>query len=194
MKPQSSAARLPSAPLATLRPRAIFRLAGSVIFCLSVLAGCEANEARREDERKKSDVVAIHRNKTAVWLAATDERDPALWFASFAEKHDLAADDPPTLEVRRLLQEARLRFLESDRMIVNRTAQLSEMLAEDHRPEAPVPLLETLIGVASPDSTAKAEFGDLCQFYLNLRRAGRTREDALAILRERFEKLKRPAR
>jgi hypothetical protein len=87
--------------------------------------------------------------------------------------------------MRSALALARDRFLESNRMLANRTVQLSAMLASDGHRESYLSLLAELSDVVTDTSAGKQTYGDLCQFYLNLRRAGVEREQALASLKER---------
>lgn len=76
-------------------------------------------------------------------------------------------------------------------MVANRIAQLTEMLVESGLGEDPLALLEALTSIAPESSVGKETFGDLCQFYLNLRRAGATRDAALEDLKDRYKALHR---
>jgi hypothetical protein len=71
-------------------------------------------------------------------------------------------------------------------MIANRTAQTSDMLAEAHQPEREVDIMTGMIDVA--DATPnKQPFGDMCQQYLNMRKAGADRSTALRRLFDSYK-------
>lgn len=61
------------------------------------------------------------------------------------------------------------------------------MFTESGLGEDPLALLEALNSVAQESSVDKATFGDLCQFYLNLRRTGVGHDAALANLKDRYK-------
>jgi hypothetical protein len=132
---------------------------------------------RREAEVKRSD-------EQPKWLSPIDRHDPAAWLAEHETKG--ASDDQAAVErMRDALAEAGPRFLESDRMLANRTAQIGDMLAEAGMKEDLAELLAGLSRVADV-ATSKQTFGELCQHYYNLRRQGREREAALAELVESY--------
>ena len=80
---------------------------------------------------------------------------------------------------------AAAKFLESDRMVANRTAQLAQMLAEDGKPEIAAALIEGLSSVVNAER-GKETYGELCQFYFTLRRNGADHATALTELRMRY--------
>lgn len=149
--------------------------------CL-LLAGC-GEEERRDDP---GDAVAPQDNgTTGAWLRATDRIDPAVWLAGREHGRSLAEADPAVEEMRRALLTARNHFLESERMLANRTAQLGQMLADDGRPEDYVALLGALSKAAAA-AGAKQAYGEICQHYFNLRHRGVEREVALGMLSARY--------
>jgi hypothetical protein len=92
-------------------------------------------------------------------------------------------DDPAVARMKQAFRAAASTFLESDRMVANRTAQLAEMLAKDGKPEAAADLVE---GLSSAVSAERGRYDELCQFYFTLRHNGAEREAARAELRARY--------
>lgn len=163
----------------------LFRASGSGL-ALAALLLCAACG---EEERASDSVDLIEAQDgdvNAVWLRATDHIDPALWLARREAGRDLVATEPAVGRMRAALLAARAHFLESDRMLANRTAQIGRMLAEDGRPEDYVALLDALANVAAA-AGQKQTYGELCQHYFNLRHKGATREEALRTLSERYK-------
>ena len=97
----------------------------------------------------------------------------------------MPADDPAVFRIKKAFEAAAPKFLESDRMVANRTAQLAEMLAKDGRSESAAALIEELSTVVDP-ARPKETYGELCQYYYILRRTGADRDTALAQLRTRY--------
>ncbi|AWN38688.1 hypothetical protein [Methylobacterium radiodurans] len=126
----------------------------------------------------------------AEWLGPTDPTEPALWLARRAAG-DGPVDPGMLAGLRTALAAARARFVEDPRMIANRTAQLDAMLAEINATEDPVSLIGALTGIASA-SERRQLYGELCQHYATVRRAGLGRDAALARLRERYAAQDRP--
>lgn len=87
--------------------------------------------------------------------------------------------------MREALRSANAHFLEPDRMLANRTAQLGEMLVEDGHADDYAQLLNALSAVAS-EAGAKQAYGELCQHYFNLRHMGADKGEALRTLSERY--------
>ncbi len=124
------------------------------------------------------------------WLRHGDRSDPALWLAE-KEAHDSTPPSPNAIaRVRNALANANDRFLETPRMIANRTAQLSDMLALDRQEESYVDLIESLTKIVE-GSKGKQKYGDLCQHYYNLRHNGTDKAAALAALTEKNQALVR---
>lgn len=153
-----------------------------------VLVSCLLSAACGKEERASdaNDVIEAHEAKSGgPWLSATDKTDPALWLASREVGHEHIADDVTVGRMRAALLAARPHFLETDRMLANRTAQIGKMLAEDGRAEDYAGLLEALSNIAAI-AGQKQTYGELCQHYFNLRHKNVTREDALRLLSERY--------
>ena len=151
--------------------------------CLAMTTACD--DRKRDREIRSSDVVDANIKAPESWIRRNDDIDPAIWLASKEARRPLSADDPTAIRIREALHAAATRFLESDRMVANRTAQLAEMLAEDGKPEQPAALIEGLASVVDP-KRGKETFGELCQFYFTLRHGGVDRDAALARLSARY--------
>lgn len=152
------------------------------------LLACLLCVACGEEERASdpNDVIEAQDGKAdATWLLATDHVDPALWLASREVGRELSASDPAVARMREALLAARPHFLESDRMLANRTAQTGKMLAEDGRAEDYAGLLKAFANVAAA-AGQKQTYGELCQHYYNLRHKGAARDDALRLLLGRY--------
>jgi hypothetical protein len=119
------------------------------------------------------------------WIGVGDRLDPAVWVIEKERGRKPAPDDPSVQNLRRALAAASERFLESERMLANRTVQLGEMLASDGRRESYSSLLDSLTAVVEDTASGKQTYGDLCQFYVNLRHSGVERDAALNALHER---------
>lgn len=146
---------------------------------LLVLAGCGDEPAREE----ASPVVA--RRDTAArsdWLGADDRTDPALWLAARAAGHPVPAADATVAALRAALSHARPHFIEDERMIANRTAQVARMVTGVPDPET---LVSGLTAVVAPTGRRQL-YGALCQQYVNLRTAGADNRTALDRLRESY--------
>ncbi|GEP07075.1 hypothetical protein [Methylobacterium oxalidis] len=151
----------------------------------ALLVGCGNGE---EAEREPEAVVATQDKGSGltetVWLAPTDRTEPALWLvqrASDGTKPDAGA----IANLRRALGEAKPHFVEDQRMIANRTAQLEAMLAEIGEREDPAALIAGLTGVAAAGGRRQL-YGEMCQHYVTVRRAGLGRDATLARLVERY--------
>ncbi len=153
------------------------------IACLAMLTACD--DRKRDREIGSSDVVDANFKAPQSWFRRNDDIDSAIWLASKGARGPLSADDPNVGRIRQAFLAAATRFLESDRMVANRTAQLAEMLADDGKPEQPVALIEGLASVVDP-KRGKETYGELCQFYFTLRHGGADRDAALSQLSARY--------
>jgi len=153
------------------------------IGCIWALTACEDRKPQRESTF--SDVVEQKTEAPQSWIRRNDDIDPALWLASKESGRQLTIDVPGVARIQQAFRAGASKFLESDRMVANRTAQLAEMLAKDGKPEAAVDLIEGLSSVVNAER-GKETYGELCQFYFTLRHSGADREAALAELRRRY--------
>ncbi|HUI19545.1 MAG TPA: hypothetical protein VLZ74_00670 [Methylocella sp.] len=120
------------------------------------------------------------------WLRTEDRIDPALWLASKEASAPSFPSPEAVARIRNALAEANDRFLETPRMIANRTAQLSNMLALDGQKESHADLIESLAKIAE-GSKGKLEYSDLCQQYYNLRHKGVDKAAARATLTSKYQ-------
>jgi hypothetical protein len=150
--------------------------------CL-ICAACGKEEGASE----VNDVIETQAEKSSeIWLRANEQVDPALWLASREAGRELAATDAAVDKMREAIVAARAHFLESHRMLANRTAQIGKMLAEDGAAEDYAGILRELADVAKAAGQTQI-YGELCQHYYNLRHKGGTREEAFAVLAERYK-------
>ena len=154
----------------------------TILAALGILALYGCSDQKQSSDNRESDIVSTQENRQSGWLRVEDRTDPAVWLAERETGRRVASTDPAAQAFRKALATAGERFLESDRMLANRTAQLGEMLASDGRPESYVVLLVSLTATIADTANGKRAYGDLCQFYLNLRRAGVDRNSALNSL------------
>ncbi len=158
-------------------------LALLLLFPALCLGGCDKGQP--DDRSGESGAVTYGHPATNMnWLRTGDRTDPALWLAG-KEAHDSAPPSPEAIaRIQNALANANDRFLETPRMIANRTAQLSDMLALDGKEESYIDLIESLTKIVE-GSKGKQEYGDLCQHYYNLRHHGTDKAAALAALTEK---------
>ncbi|MBB4200165.1 hypothetical protein CCR94_03170 [Rhodoblastus sphagnicola] len=155
-----------------------------ILACCVGLAGC-GDDAEKGSDIAPSETIVREETGSATWIRRMDAVDPAVWLASQEKRRAVARDDPEVGRIRRAMDEAAPKFLEPRRMIANRTAQLAESLAQIGKRESAADLIVELSALVTPDH-GKETYGDLCQFYMSLRRAGYTREDALERLDSPF--------
>lgn len=96
-----------------------------------------------------------------------------------------ATDDADVAAVAKKLAAAHVVYRESERMIANRSVQLSDMLASLGIEESAPVVLDELLEIAG-GSNMEEGFGALSQHYFNLRAAKVSREEALATLKSRY--------
>ncbi len=159
--------------------------AALVVFaCIGSLTACDDRKA--QPKHAFNDVVE---QKTETpqqsWIRRNDDIDPALWLSSKEAGRPLIIGDPAVARINQAFRAGASKFLESDRMVANRTAQLAQMLAEDGKPEAAADLIEGLSSAVNAER-GKETYGELCQFYFAVRHNGADREAALAQLRRRY--------
>ena len=93
----------------------------------------------------------------------------------------MLSSDPEVDRLRRALHQSSIRFYEDTRMIANRTAQTSDMLREANQPERVVDIMTGMVDIADT-SVQKKLYGEMCQHYLNIRKAGKDRTAAIQEL------------
>jgi len=145
----------------------------ALVLCLRALSACDdASESQKT-------VVSIKQpGEIPVWLSPSDTIEPSLWLRNREVGREVLSTDPEVDRLRRAMHQVEARFFEDRRMIANRTAQTADMLAEFGQPERYVDIMTALIDVADV-SVGKKLYGEMCQHYLNMRKAGFSRSDAL---------------
>jgi len=155
---------------------------GFIALGISVAQGQEQDMAR---EGAPNNLIEEPTTSSQSWIRRNDSVDPAIWLASREAGRLVARDDPSVGRIRKAFKEAAPKFLESERMVANRTAQLAEMLSKDGKPESTVDIIEGLSSVVGAEK-GKETFGELCQFYFILRHNGADRAAVLTDLRKRY--------
>lgn len=152
------------------------------ILCLAI-GGC-GDEAPQSGERRNvsGDEAGAHRVK---WLEVASQITPAQWLVSRGEAKARSINDTEVQRVASLLTEAHKRYRESERMIANRSAQVSEMLGQIGLDENAVHILDDLTGIGGEVGQAEG-YGAISQYYFNLRAASVPRTEALATLKARY--------
>ena len=132
---------------------------------------------RAEDQPQKEQT-------TRQWLDQFSHEDTAEWLVAH-QKH-AAPSDRDVEKVRAVLNAAGRRFEESPRMIANRALQLQEMLNELGDQTSAVALTRDLHNILG-GTAASPGFGNLGSYYVNLRKTGVNRTEALAILQKKYD-------
>ncbi|MGE0024247.1 MAG: hypothetical protein AB7S70_11525 [Hyphomicrobium sp.] len=149
----------------------------------TALSGCGDEAPTRENgERPGSQHDAPH---GARWLEVSSPISPAQWLASRGAERLKPLHDPEVARIAGVLAAAHSRYRESERMIANRSAQLSEMLHARGIDESAADILDDL-SVIGGEIDQTEGFGAVSQHYFNLRAGGMSRTDSLAALRTRY--------
>ncbi|WP_144083610.1 hypothetical protein [Hyphomicrobium nitrativorans] len=162
--------------------RRLSLLALSLIMGAAVSACSDEASDARNKAQTTTEAPAPHQVK---WLDLGHQITPAQWLVSRREASLRPVDDADVQRVAARLDAAHGVYRESERMIANRSAQLSDMLAPLGIEESAISLLDDLTGIAN-DAGMTEGFGAVTQHYFNLRSAKLTREDALADLKARY--------
>ncbi|MBY6240855.1 MxaH protein [Methylosinus sp. Sm6] len=155
-----------------------------IAVALGCVALCACDDGRSKGEAPSSDAVRVEDKTPGAWLRR-DEADPAVWLASKEQGRAATPDDARVATLKKALARADFSFLETERMVANRTAQLAEMLAREGMSEDYATIIEELAAVVDAKK-GKATYGELCGYYFSLRRGGASRAETLRILKERF--------
>lgn len=119
------------------------------------------------------------------WLEVSSPLSPAQWLVSRRDDQLKPIGDADVQIVAQRLATANARYRESERMIANRAAQLSEMLASRGIVEGPIAILDDLTSIAGEIGQTEG-FGAISQHYFNLRVADVERGEALDMLKTRY--------
>lgn len=156
---------------------------------LLILAGLVVGLSACDDsgsDHKKSDGSdgrrVVHGDATHEqnWLEPGAKTSTASWLAARTTKE---GDPSPARvqEIGELLDTADRDFLESDRMIANRSLQLVAMLHEAGIEEDPIALIQAFTALPA-DKEGVRSYTKTCELYFNLRRSGSSQAAALKVL------------
>jgi len=137
-----------------------------------MLAACD-----EAPEQQKTIVSMKQAGDVPAWLTPVDIIEPSLWLRSREVGHEVLPSDPEVDRLRRAMHQTEVRFFEDQRMIANRTVQTADMLSEGGQPERYVDIMNTFIDIADV-SPGKKLYGEMCQHYLNMRKANLSRSEA----------------
>jgi hypothetical protein len=145
-------------------------------------AAC-GDEVAHDTESPPAPVTAQSESlNTLAWLKQTHPIAPEHWLASREAGHNIDLYDPSVVDMRRVLETAAMRFRDHPRMIANRAVQLEAMLKEKGIEESAPRIITNLSQV--PGRTRYVEsFASLTQQYFNLRMEGRSRGQAIDLLK-----------
>lgn len=164
--------------------RAVGATQRALAVALAVACGACEDEAA-QTHKGSSSVATVAEDERPEWLGLTEDMLPEDWLVHrrLAPRAEIASQDVEA--ARALLVKASGQFGDNPRMIANRAAQLEAMLADKGHREDALELIETLMR-AAPGSRPTGGFGQICQYYFNLRAQGLDRAHALAALSERY--------
>jgi hypothetical protein len=153
--------------------------------CLStaMLSGCGDETAEIGDGSQSSAPEAAAYNKD--WLELSSAITPAQWLVSRGKKMPAPLGEPEVQRVSQQLAAAHKRYRESERMIANRSVQLSDMLRQIGIAETASQVLDDLVSIGGEVGQTEG-FGAISQYYFNLRAASTPRADALSTLKTRY--------
>ncbi|HEX2842555.1 hypothetical protein [Hyphomicrobium sp.] len=155
----------------------------SLLAMLVVVAtGACSDERQAEHERSSHGAEAPHK---VAWLDVSSTITPGQWLASRKDDKPKPVNHPEVQRIARQLATAHGLYRESERMIANRSAQVSEMLDTHGIRERPTDILDGLTGIAGEVGQTEG-FGAVSQHYFNLRVADIERGEALATLKARY--------
>jgi hypothetical protein len=155
----------------------------TLIAALTLTIAACGDEVGRETQSAPAPVAAQDESLNALaWLKQTHAIAPEHWLASREAGHDLDMYDASVGDMRRVLETAAMRFRDHPRMIANRAVQLEAMLKERGIEERAPRIITNLSQV--PGQTRYVEsFASLTQQYFNLRMEGRSRSQAIDMLK-----------
>ncbi|MBS0250836.1 MAG: hypothetical protein JSR78_07195 [Proteobacteria bacterium] len=158
---------------------AALKLSGIVLALL--LSGCGDEQPRQKSSEKRSGLTKVEQTD---WLSMQDETNPGDWLIAREIKSGakFAPDDADKL--RQSLAEASARFKDTPRMIANRAVQLEQMLKDAGSNESAIVLISGLTRAVAPGRIES--FGAAGHQYINMRKAGLSRERAFDELSKRY--------
>jgi hypothetical protein len=150
---------------------------------IATLGGC-GDETSEYGEGERRNVAEAAPHKTD-WLELSSSLTPAQWLVSRGADAPAPLSDPQVQRVTQQLSAAHKRYRESERMIANRSVQLSDMLKQIGVTERASQILDDLTSIGAEVGQTEG-FGAISQYYFNLRAASATRADALSTLKARY--------
>lgn len=149
----------------------------------AALPGCSEEQSPRGERRAAEQ--SGSGSHTVAWLEISSPISPAQWLVSRGEPRPRPVSDPEVRRVAAQLATAHTRYRESDRMIANRSMQLSDMLDRIGIREGATDILDDLTSIGGEVGQTEG-FGAISQYYFNLRAASTSRAAALATLKTRY--------
>lgn len=152
------------------------RMAASLFWGLLVTACSEESVAPVQDAAEAP------QEQPVKWLESNDGITPAQWLVSRRDGAVKPISDPQVQHIKRLLDDAHKLYRESQRMIANRTVQIEEALREQGSDDEATQILADLANIAGEVGQTEG-YGAISQHYINMRKEGRKRAEALADLK-----------
>lgn len=151
----------------------------TLIFCIILLQGCQKNEVDTDVAGNESntgqvmqmnpDEIDIETLYSTTFLAPQDSKIAAKWLA-IQDNKAVVYDTVPTVlaeQFEQHLDYLSSQFKEDKRIIANRVVQTRDLLEKFNIQVTLLALLEGMTTVRK--SHLVGNFGDYCQFYINLR-------------------------
>lgn len=151
----------------------------ALLLCLLVAACEDGPNLEARDGRDNRTVTRTLPDTGRIWLDIHDPMTPEVFMARWEADKEIDPKDPLVESSRGKLDAAAKVFVEKQRMIANRSVQLSMMLAEIGQVERPSELVDRLTA-AQTAIGGRGLYGEMCQHYFNARSQGVPAESALA--------------
>lgn len=161
------------------------RMPLAILVMVNLVTGCEDPPPPASKQQTESkEAVDAGDMRRITWLESTDKVKPELWLAAL-QSGASQPDAELVSRLRKLLVLASTEYLESPRMVANRTAQLVAMLREVGQTEGHEQVLQDLLSLPKTGTTGNARtMSAVVAQYVNLRRSGMDRMAALNALRD----------
>lgn len=158
-------------------------LVPAALIAVAGVGGCgDETGSHVATERRGAAKAAPHKTD---WLELSSPLTPAQWLVSRDKDEPVPLSEPQVQRVTRQLAIAHTRYRESERMIANRSVQVSDMLKKIGHTEDPSQILDDLAGIDAEIGQTEG-FGAISQYYFNLRAASVARAEALTTLKARY--------
>lgn len=153
------------------------RLTLTALIVTAVVAACS-----EENVTPVQDTAEAPKQEQIKWLETDHGITPAQWLVSRRDGMVKPISDPQVQHVKRQLDDAHKLYRESQRMIANRTVQIEEALREQGAGDEATEILADLANIAGEVGQTEG-YGAISQHYINMRKDGRKRAEALADLK-----------